>query len=236
MIDKNLNYGRHLVLKNLEQSIPFQVVLDLGAGHGDDLKTAKKLNPDAKLYAIESYPPYIRELESQGVKVFAINIEKNIFPFEDESVDIIICNQILEHCKELFWILHEISRVLKKGGKLIIGVPNLASLHNRILLLIGEQPTSIKNNSAHLRGYTKKDVIMLMNSGFPEGYRLLNFGGSNYYPFNPFIAKILANFFPTSSWGIFFLFEKINTYDRSFLEFPIQKQLETNFYLGNNKS
>ena len=28
-------------------------------------------------------------------------------PFEDETVDILIVNQILEHCKEIFWIFFE---------------------------------------------------------------------------------------------------------------------------------
>ena len=38
---------------------------------------------------------------------------KGTAPFEDETVDILIVNQILEHCKEIFWIFHELTRVLK---------------------------------------------------------------------------------------------------------------------------
>ena len=52
-----------------------------------------------------------------------------------------IANQILEHTKEVFWIWHEIARVLAPQGQLILGVPNLASAHNRLLLLLGRQPT-----------------------------------------------------------------------------------------------
>jgi predicted SAM-dependent methyltransferase len=67
----------------------------------------------------------VEELKSLGVSVFALNIERDALPFEDGSVDIVIANQILEHTKELFWIFHQVSRVLPVGGQFIVGVPNL---------------------------------------------------------------------------------------------------------------
>jgi SAM-dependent methyltransferase len=130
--------------------------------------------------------------------------------------------------------LHEISRILKKGGNLIIGVPNLASLHNRLLLLLGEQPSCIQNNSAHIRGYTKKDILKLLDSCFPGGYKLKQFKGSNFYPLPSFLAKPLAHVFPDFAWSIFLRLEKQKPYNKQFLEFPVENQLETNFYLGKN--
>jgi hypothetical protein len=62
--------------------------------------------------------------------------------------------------------------------------------------------------------------------------RLLDFGGGNFYPFPPLIAKPLARLFPTLSWGIFFYFQKVKTYHEEFLEYPQRERLETNFYLG----
>lgn len=236
MIDRQLNYGRHLIKRFAGKAVPFHNVLDLGAGHGDDLLIAKHVQPDATLQAIENYEPYAKELESTGIDVFESNLERDSLPFENESVDLIICNQILEHCKEVWWIFHEISRVLKVNGKLIIGVPNLASLHNRVLLAVGEQPTAIKNNSAHVRGYTKNDMIRLLHSGFGGGYKLIDFGGSNYYPFPRTIARPLAALFPTSAWGIFFLFEKKAKYVSGFLDYPQSIRIETNFYYGRSVS
>jgi SAM-dependent methyltransferase len=185
MIDKSLNYGRHLVKKFLKQSIPYTKVLDVGAGNGSDLFLAQMVNRNSDLHALEYYPPNISLLKSCGISVSSIDIEKETFPFDDGSFDIIIANQILEHTIELFWIFHEITRVLKKGGgKLIIGVPNLASLHNRFLLSIGRQPTSIKSASAHIRGFTKPDMVCFVNTCWPGGYKLVKWGGSNFYPFH----------------------------------------------------
>ena len=234
MIDKNLNYGRHIIERFLKNAIPYESVLDLGAGKGDDLLIAKKIaiNDSLKLYAIESFLPNVEILEGKNIEVFNCDIERDRFPFDDESIDIIMVNQVMEHVKDVFWILHEVTRVLKKGGHYIVGVPNLAAFHNRILLTMGKQPSTIKNNSAHVRAYTKNDFRRLVNSGF-DGYQLKDFKGSNFYPFPPSLAKPLSKLFPTMGVGIFFDFVKIKKYQNDgYLKYPIEQELETKFYLG----
>ena len=152
MIDRSLNYGRHLVDSFLRASGPCDAILDIGAGHGDDLLLARAAHPGARLVGLEAYPPYVKHLKSLGVEVHSIDIERDAFPFAPESLDVAMANQILEHTKEVFWIFDQLSRSVKVGGHLIIGVPNLAALHNRILLALGRQPSPLKNNSAHVRG------------------------------------------------------------------------------------
>jgi len=235
MIDRSLNYGRHNIKSFLLSSMPFETVLDIGAGKGDDLTLANQIRETqntCQRLAIETYDENVKILTEKGIKVYAKNIEQDIFPFENGSIDVVIANQILEHTKELFWIFHEITRILPIGGKLIIGVPNLASLHNRLLLLLGKQPTPIQTNSAHIRAFTKGDILKFVESCFPGGYELKAFGGSNFYPFPPMIARPLARLFPTMAWGIFLLLEKQRDYQREFLDYPIMQRLETNFYVG----
>lgn len=159
MIDKSLNYGRHLIRQFLADSAPYDHVLDLGAGHGSDLNIAQKVCPTSTLSAVEIFAPYAQDLRGKGFDVYPLNIERDVLPFEDKSLDVVIANQVLEHTKEIFWIFHEVTRVLKIGGRFIIGVPNLASLHNRLLLVSGHQPSPIKNASAHIRGFTKKRFV-----------------------------------------------------------------------------
>ena len=232
MIDRNLNYGRHLI-NNFTQGVgPSNNILDLGAGKGADLDIAAKNHPHAKLHAIEFYEPNIQILKEKGINVLQRNIECDSLPFNNESIDIVLANQVLEHTKELFWIVHEITRVLPVGGNLIIGVPNLASLHNRLLLLLGKQPSPIKNYSAHVRGFTKGDLLSFFENCFPGGYKLIGYGGSNFYPFPASIATPLANMLPSMAWGLFIRLEKQKPYNQSFLEYPIHENLETNFYLG----
>lgn len=236
MIDRSLNYGRDVIAGFFREISPYRRVLDIGAGSGTDLETARLVCPSSDAFAVESFPANVEILKAKGVHVVGANLEREPLPFDSESFDVIMSNQTIEHVKEIFWIMHEVSRTLKVNGHLIIGVPNLASLHNRLLLLLGRQPTCLQNDSAHVRGYTRHDLLSTLGHVFPGGYRLENFGGSNFYPFPAAIAKPLAKLLPNHAWAIFLLFKKIRPYSRQFLDFPVQQELQTNFYLGNDDS
>ena len=187
---------------------------------------------------METYPPNVEKLKLENV-VLPLNLEVDALPFADCSIDVVltIAHQVLlEHVKEIFWILHQSARVLRVGGHMIVGVPNLASYHNRLLLLLGMQPTVIQNHSAHLRGYTRHDLLRLFEMIFPGGFELKAFGGSNFYPFPGWLAKPLARIFPNGAWSIFLLLEKKLEYNEEFLMHPIRQQLETNFYVADART
>lgn len=232
MIDRSLSYGRHLIERYLGLSLPFGPVLDIGAGQGFDLAAAKHLADDASLLAVETRPDFERHLRDNGIDVKTVDLEMERLPFQDGSVDIVVTNQVLEHMKEIFWMFHETSRVLRSRGRMIVGVLNLASFHNRILLLFGRQPTQIKTGSAHVRGFTKRDLTDFLEAAFPGGYRLITSGGSNSYPFTHCIAKVLAVLFPGAAWGTILPLEKQREYSAEVPAFPGIKGLETNYYLG----
>ena len=84
--------------------MPYDNVLDIGAGVGIDLSIAQNIAPNCSLHALEYYPSNVSSLESQGIKVNSIDLEKDIFPYDNDFFDVIIANQILEHTKELFCI------------------------------------------------------------------------------------------------------------------------------------
>jgi SAM-dependent methyltransferase len=233
MIDRSLNYGRQHVAAFLRSSGHANVIVDIGAGHGADLALARSCSPAAQLHAVECWPPYVDELTAQGVTVHALNIERETLPFENGSVDVVIANQVLEHTKEIFWIFHEVTRVLRIGGSFIVGVPNLASMHNRMLLALGRQPTAIQSATAHVRGFTRPDVENFISRCFPGGYEVAGSGGSNFYPFPPIIAKPLARLFPSLAWGLFLKLRKVRTYNGEFASFPVRMKLETNFFVGS---
>lgn len=238
-----LNYGREIVVKYCErceteggQNESFHI-LDLGAGSGTDLMNCMKKvagggRKRVELWALESYPPNIRKLESQGIHVRRFNIERERFPFEDESMDFVILNQILEHTKEVFWIFSEISRILKKGGGCIVGVPNLASFHNRIALLFGRQPTSIRTLGPHVRGFTKNDFINFVET---DGYfRVEYFAGSNFYPFPPRVSRFLARMFPSHAVSLFWGIRRTGKKGR-FIHVLDSRFYETPYYRGINE-
>jgi SAM-dependent methyltransferase len=52
-------------------------------------------------------------------------------PFDDATVDTLVCIDGIEHIKRQDDFVHEVSRVLKSGGEFIVSTPNISSLRSR---------------------------------------------------------------------------------------------------------
>jgi ubiquinone/menaquinone biosynthesis C-methylase UbiE len=228
IVDHTETYGRH-ILNKISASINISHCLDLGFGNGDDLRTIKKHNPNAILTGIDC----LHNTQTfEDINTVLLNIEKDPLPLNNESTDFIIANQIIEHVKEIYWINHEIFRTLKVGGHAFIGVPNVLSLHNRILGLIGYHPTCAKLISAHIRVFSKKDTFLFYNEIGNSFCKIKKFYGSQFYPFPKVIARFLANILPSHAVSNFYLIEKTAPYNNEFLDYRLKTPVQTNFYLG----
>jgi SAM-dependent methyltransferase len=233
LVDHRETYGPHVIERFVRSISGISSVVDIGAGPGRDLEIVKRIHSNAKTIAIEGGRRYANDLQGKVDQVIVLNVEREPLPFSNESIDLILANQVLEHTKEIFWIFHEVSRSLRIGGHFLFGVPNVASFHNRLLLLFGVQPTQHKLCSAHVRPFSKNDTRKFVDACFPGGYSLSAFGGAQFYPFPPRLARLLANVFPTAAFSIFFLFRKERQYRDEFALYPVRALLETNFWTGN---
>jgi SAM-dependent methyltransferase len=230
--DQRETYGPQVVEQLVGNLTDLQVVVDLGAGSGRDLEIVRRIHPHAKLIAVEGGTEYAQALAGKADVIHVANIERDNFPLADGEADLIIANQVLEHTKEIFWIFHEVSRSLKLGGHFLFGVPNICSLHNRFLLLVGRQPTQHKVCSAHVRPFSKGDTLAFLSACFPGGYLLTEFRGAQFYPFPRRLSRLLADVFPTFAFTIFFMIQKIAVYHGEFATYPGRAHLETNFWTG----
>lgn len=232
-VDHKETYGPR-VIKRFISNLPPPVnrVVDLGAGTGRDLEICKKACPAAKTIAIEAGHTYAESLRGKVDEIHVLNIERDKLPFAEGSVDLFIANQVLEHTKEIFWIFDQVTRSLKIGGHFIIGVPNIASLHNRLLLLFGKHPTQHKLCSGHVRPFSKNDTIKFLTACFPQGFCIVDFAGSQFYPLPALGARIMADMFPTMAYSIFFLLQKKKDYSGQFSSYPARAGFETNFWSG----
>lgn len=231
--DQSETYGPQVVEDLVRGLKDLRVVVDLGAGTGRDLGIVRKHHPQARLIAIEGGKDYASGLAGKADDIYVVDIEREPLPLTDGQADLIMANQVLEHTKEVFWIFHQVTRSLKLGGHFLFGVPNICSLHNRFLLMVGKQPTQHKVCSAHVRPFSKGDTLAFLNASFPGGYELVHFRGAQFYPFPKPVARVLANAFPTFAFTIFFLIRKIADYRDEFVTYPGRAGLETNFWTGN---
>jgi hypothetical protein len=83
-----------------------------------------------------------------------VDVEAANFPASDGDFDLVVWNRELDTVKNLGPALQEVRRVLRPGGVFVVAVPNLAALHNRLLLLAGRQPSALHiGNGGHVRGF-----------------------------------------------------------------------------------
>lgn len=90
---------------------------------------------------IEAGANEVEVARSRGIQVTESDLNKPL-PFADGTFDVITANQVLEHVWKVDDLLLEIRRVLKDDGVFVVGVPNLAALHERLSLLFGYNPST----------------------------------------------------------------------------------------------
>lgn len=184
-------------------------LLDVGCADGSKtLQHAKILSvPMAEnVHGIEIAEKYTRVAENK-LHLTKLDLEKDHFSFADETFEIVTCNQVLEHLKNIFLPLSEMERVLRTGGYLAIGIPNLAGLHNRILLLFGFQPICNDILGPHIRCFTHKAFLNFLKSN--PNFRLIATTGSSLYPFPYPVVEFGAYLLPGLSAYTFYLLQKI---------------------------
>ena len=103
------------------------------------------------------------------------DITKGKLPYPDDSFDLVLFMEVLEHliCTHPpYFIFDEIYRIMNEKAYLIFSTPNFCSIHNRISMLFGSNPSywpkSKKREPVqHIREYTKKELVdILKESNF----------------------------------------------------------------------
>lgn len=108
---------RKLFLYPLLKSYLKGRLLDIGCGIGDMLiSRSNSVGVDVNSHNIE----FCRK---KGLEAYVMEAEK--LPFESNSFDSIILDNVLEHIKNPTNIILEIKRTLKHEGVLLIGVPGI---------------------------------------------------------------------------------------------------------------
>jgi SAM-dependent methyltransferase len=156
---------------------------------------------------IEIFEPQARAAETRGIEVARADLENGSFPWPDGHMDAVVCNQVFEHLKNIWLPISEIYRVLAPGGWLILSVPNLGSLHNRVLMAFGRQPTSIRTFGPHVRGYTFGEIRDFVGHG--GKLRVRRMRGVGFYPLPAGAAVPLTKLWPGASHTTVVIAQKV---------------------------
>jgi methionine biosynthesis protein MetW len=183
----------HTITKNVIKHKP-ETILDIGCGDGKGvIQIANCFNVNcSKIHGVDISDASL-EVCRRKFNVIKIDLEKDDLPFRNDSFDLVNCNQVLEHLRNYRQVIKDAIRVTKNGGYILIGIPNLSHLINRILLLFGIQPLCIALDGPHIHAFTHKSFLKLLKS--LDRVEIVDFTGTVMYPLPYFLAKIMSKHF-----------------------------------------
>ena len=113
-------------------------VLDLGCGDGALLDYLQK-NRQCTGYGVEIDDHNIQACIQRGVNVIQLNLDEGLAMFADQSFDVVLQIDTLQHLRNAEVMLRETVRVGRTG---ILAFPNFAHWTTRMSILTGRMPVT----------------------------------------------------------------------------------------------
>ena len=116
---------------------PGRRVLDVGCRAGALTQAYLEGN---EVVGIDVDRDALSEAAKLGVRTVWADAQRRL-PFSEESFDVVVAGEVLEHLANPGALLAEAYRVLRPGGTLVGSIPNAFRLKNRLRFLFGRSPS-----------------------------------------------------------------------------------------------
>jgi SAM-dependent methyltransferase len=137
--------------------------------------------------APDRFGTFVRELE---LDIRTCDIEREPFPFEDATFDVVMMNEVFEHLRiDLIATISEVRRVMRPGGRLLLCTPNLSSYRGYANLLLHQHASALGarpfrafsklheiGHVGHVREYTTREVVEFLTACGLEPISILHRG------------------------------------------------------------
>jgi len=128
-----------LTMEALARLVPVgSRVLDLGCGDGAMLDHLQRTRACTG-YGIEIDDANVLACVQRGVNVIQLNLDEGLALFGDQSFDVVLQIDTLQHLRNAETMLRETARVGRIG---IVAFPNFAHWPNRLSVLLGRMPVT----------------------------------------------------------------------------------------------
>lgn len=145
-------------------------ILNIGCGHGFESKIFR--DEGYKVVGIDVSRKALENAKKYQIKSILADIQEGI-KLPDESFDVVYSAELLEHLAFPSYFFEEVRRLLTKSGILILMLPNLARLTNRIsLLFFGKLGSDL--NEEHLHEMTPRQIKKYLKD---FGFEIMVFEG-----------------------------------------------------------
>lgn len=149
--DKDISARMSMLVKFCRRNKPNRI-LDIGCGSGYLGFLLKKDFPEISIIGFDISETAIAQINSYE-KAYTLSLDNSDIPEADNSFDVVVCAEVIEHIYDIDHCLTEIKRVLKPGGKAIITTPNFSFWRYRIKCLLGRMPQILKD-PRHVHAFT----------------------------------------------------------------------------------
>lgn len=177
--DQQRNYENAYAAVNGEYGMPDRKIVDgcaqicgkriltLGCGAAQDVWYLATHN---EVYGLDYANSGLDIARRHGITVLSGDLNSDpLLPFANESFDIVICKDILEHLLDPLTVMKEVRRVLRDGGYVVVSVPNHFCLPMRLRMLAGRgivYQSLIENHRREYDEWNYMHVRFFTYSGF----------------------------------------------------------------------
>jgi 2-polyprenyl-3-methyl-5-hydroxy-6-metoxy-1,4-benzoquinol methylase len=192
--DKPLKYDfdRHELLTFLPETV--HTLLDVGCGSGAFGRLMRSRRPDIELWAIESDPSSARAAEDGFDHVILGEFPDRRIP--DNSFDVVMFADVLEHLAEPEKALLASARALAPGGILIASIPSVRNWRAVLwpLLRYGTWTYTERGilDRTHLRFFTRRSMCAFFTD---NGWSVQSVTGINMIRREKLVSAVSAHLF-----------------------------------------
>lgn len=134
-------------------------VVDVGCGDGLLMSMLKARG--VKVFGFDLSPKAVERVIARGMEAQVLDFAAHPLPIEDNSYDVAIALDVLEHLYHPETLLKELARV---APDVVIGVPNFSSLPARIQVVFGKVPENNHPHKGHIFWFTLSVLKSMANS------------------------------------------------------------------------
>jgi SAM-dependent methyltransferase len=158
----------------LAEARPGERVLDLGCGAGRFVAALRDAGADPVGVELAEAALGRARRNAPGADLRLVEPDGSL-PLEHGGVDLVWCSEVLEHVADTAYLLLEVRRVLRPGGRLLVTVP----FHGRVkaaLIAFAHFDAHFDPLGQHLRFYTRTSLATALRSQFDD-VRVRAWGG-----------------------------------------------------------
>lgn len=120
------------ICRLVRAELPCEAFLDAGCGDGRYVRALEAELPE-RITGTDISERILETARAAVPRAELVQANLESLPFADDTFDLVLCSQVIEHVLDASAGLSELTRVLRRGGVLVISTDNERNLVSRVL-------------------------------------------------------------------------------------------------------